>query len=99
MVAQDGSLGSGTLRDALDITRTKDDYEIYEALRRVHLLPENLDEAELKGNPFASLETFVAVGMSSRPAPPRGITLTCAVQREQTLVQARSSSCVWLEPS
>lgn len=23
MVAQDGSLGSGTLRDALDITRTK----------------------------------------------------------------------------
>jgi hypothetical protein len=39
-----------------------DDYEIYEALRRVHLLPENLDDAELKGNAFASLETFVAVG-------------------------------------
>jgi ABC-type multidrug transport system fused ATPase/permease subunit len=78
MVAQDGSLGSGTLRDALDITRqkgtslrlssrihtsadTKDDYEIYEALRRVHLLPENLDDAALKENPFANLDTFVAV--------------------------------------
>jgi ABC-type multidrug transport system fused ATPase/permease subunit len=72
MVAQDGSLGSGTLRDALDITRQKgelsfvkqlitDDYEIYEALKRVHLLPENLDEAELKDNPFANLDTFVAV--------------------------------------
>ena len=40
---------------------TADDYEIYEALKRVHLLPENLDEAELKDNPFANLDTFVAV--------------------------------------
>ena len=38
-----------------------DDYEVYEALRRVHLLSENLDEE--KDNPFANLDTFVAIGM------------------------------------
>ncbi|WWC94460.1 hypothetical protein V866_001306 [Kwoniella sp. B9012] len=61
MVAQDGMLCSGTLRDALDVTGTRDDYEIYEALRRVHLLSDSLTRDELDNNPFANLETFVAI--------------------------------------
>ncbi|WVW84262.1 hypothetical protein I302_106292 [Kwoniella bestiolae CBS 10118] len=61
MVAQDGMLCSGTLRDALDVTGTRDDYEIYEALRRVHLLSDSLTKDELDNNPFANLETYVAI--------------------------------------
>ena len=38
-----------------------DDYEVYEALRRVHLLPQDLNRE--KDNMFANLDTFVAVGM------------------------------------
>ena len=59
MVVQDANLCSGTLRDTLDITGLRDDVEIYEALRRVHLLPENHSGAD---NPFGNLETFVAIG-------------------------------------
>lgn len=76
MVVQEGTLCSGTLRDALDITGsigqwtsyellpsglTIDDHEIYETLRRVHLIPDNASADELKLNPFANLDTFVAV--------------------------------------
>ncbi|ORX40310.1 hypothetical protein BD324DRAFT_607321 [Kockovaella imperatae] len=61
MVVQDGSLNSGTLRDALDLTQSRDDFEIYEALRRVHLLPDSLDPSDLADNQFANLDTFVAV--------------------------------------
>nr|XP_018262736.1 uncharacterized protein I303_04216 [Kwoniella dejecticola CBS 10117]OBR84894.1 hypothetical protein I303_04216 [Kwoniella dejecticola CBS 10117] len=61
MVAQDGMLCSGTLRDALDVTGLRDDYEIYEALRRVHLLSDSLTKDEMESNPFADLETFVAI--------------------------------------
>jgi hypothetical protein len=43
-----------------------DDHEIYEALRRVHLLPDHVDEATVLENPFADLDTFVAVGKSAR---------------------------------
>jgi len=35
---------------------------VYEALRRVHLLPSDASPEELKENPFANLDTFVAVG-------------------------------------
>lgn len=66
MVVQDASLTSGTLRDALDMTGMKDDHEVYGALRRVHLLPENSSKEELKDNPFANLETFVAIGWPTR---------------------------------
>ncbi|ORX35588.1 hypothetical protein BD324DRAFT_682363 [Kockovaella imperatae] len=62
MVAQDGSLCSGTLRDAIDITGEKDDAEIYKALQRVHLLPEIITPTDVKTNPFANLDSFVAVG-------------------------------------
>ena len=65
IVVQDASLYSGTLRDALDISGTKDDREIYEALQKVHLLPEKISQAETKSNPFANLDTFVAIGECS----------------------------------
>ena len=39
-----------------------DDHEIYEALRRVHLLDESVGAEELKDNPFANLDSFVALG-------------------------------------
>ncbi|WVQ99735.1 hypothetical protein IAU59_006877 [Kwoniella sp. CBS 9459] len=61
MVAQDGMLCSGSLRDALDVTGTKDDYEIYEVLRRVHLLSDDLSKDVADSNPFANLDTYVAV--------------------------------------
>lgn len=77
MVVQEGALCSGTLRDALDITGEigvyqdpirqtilslhADDHDIYEALRRVHLIPDNTTPEELQENPFANLDTFVAV--------------------------------------
>lgn len=61
MVVQEGALCSGTLRDALDITGEIDDHEIYEALRRVHLIPDKATPQELQDNPFANLDTFVAV--------------------------------------
>lgn len=68
MVVQDASLCSGTLRDTLDVTGLRDDYEVYEALRRVHLLPEHITKEVQATNPFASLETFVAVGTSASQA-------------------------------
>jgi len=89
MVVQDGSLNSGTLRDALDITHSKgkiiasirkklirclDDWEVYEALQRVHLLPEDLAEEDLKENPFSNLDTFVAVGKSFPLVPDDSIS-------------------------
>ncbi|KAL7420559.1 hypothetical protein Q5752_004510 [Cryptotrichosporon argae] len=61
MVVQDGTLSSGTLREALDITGTKDDYEIYAALKRVHLLPDVITDEVVEKNLFANLDTFVAV--------------------------------------
>lgn len=54
---------------------------MYEALRRVHLLPEKTsDPVELKDNPFANLDTFVAVGQSRRDGLPSVIFLTLCVE-------------------
>ncbi|OCF43038.1 hypothetical protein I317_03131 [Kwoniella heveanensis CBS 569] len=61
MVAQDGMLCSGSLRDALDVTGMKDDHEIYEALRRVHLISDDFSKDVADNNPFADLETYVAI--------------------------------------
>ncbi|BEI85636.1 hypothetical protein CcaverHIS002_0510370 [Cutaneotrichosporon cavernicola] len=60
MVVQDGSLPAGTLRNALDISGEADDADIYDALRRVHLLPAVVTPADVLTNPFADLDTFVA---------------------------------------
>lgn len=64
MVVQDGSLPSGTLRNALDVSGESDDADIYDALKRVHLLPEHVTEQDVATNPFANLDTFVATGGS-----------------------------------
>ena len=58
------------------------------------MLPENMDEAELKGNAFASLETFVAVG---RYIPVLVDVHANVEQREQTSVPGRNSFYVWPE--
>lgn len=50
----------------MSLIQFPDDHEIYEALRRVHLLPDHVDEATVLENPFADLDTFVAVGKSPR---------------------------------
>jgi ABC-type multidrug transport system fused ATPase/permease subunit len=60
MVVQDASLPSGTLRNALDITGAKDDVELYDALKRVHLLPPVVTPDDVRSNVFADLDTFVA---------------------------------------
>jgi ABC-type multidrug transport system fused ATPase/permease subunit len=59
MVAQDGTLPSGTLRRALDVSGERNDADIYDALRRVHLLPSVSDQSGVI-SPFADLDTFVA---------------------------------------
>ncbi|WVQ77878.1 hypothetical protein IAR50_007581 [Cryptococcus sp. DSM 104548] len=61
MVAQDGILCSGSLRDSLDVTGLRTDVEIYEALRKVHLISDDMSEQELQENPFADLDTYVAI--------------------------------------
>lgn len=77
MVAQDGMLCSGTLREALDVTGGRSahffnfrfstynysgDQEIFDALRKVHLISNEMSQEELVENPFANLETYVAIG-------------------------------------
>ncbi|TYJ53022.1 hypothetical protein B9479_006351 [Cryptococcus floricola] len=61
MVAQDGILCSGSLRESLDVTGQRTDSEIYEALRKVHLISGDMTEAETQENPFADLDTYVAI--------------------------------------
>ncbi|OXB35182.1 ATP-dependent bile acid transporter [Cryptococcus neoformans] len=61
MVAQDGMLCSGTLREALDVTGGRSDQEIFDALRKVHLISNEMSQEELIENPFANLETYVAI--------------------------------------
>jgi len=94
MVVQDASLCSGTLRDALDITGEKDDHEVYETLRRVHLLPETLTKEEMRDNPFANLESFVAIGeyICSRRSEYADLP-----KRGQTSVKVSDNYCVSLE--
>lgn len=78
MVAQDGMLCSGTLRESLDVTGGRSahlssvpdfftyacsgDQEIFDALRKVHLISDTMSSEELAKNPFANLETYVAMG-------------------------------------
>ncbi|KAE8539170.1 hypothetical protein D1P53_004260 [Cryptococcus gattii VGV] len=61
MVAQDGMLCSGTLRESLDVTGGRSDQEIFDALRKVHLISDTMSSEELAKNPFANLETYVAM--------------------------------------
>nr|KIR45392.1 hypothetical protein I312_05440 [Cryptococcus bacillisporus CA1280] len=61
MVAQDGMLCSGTLRESLDVTGGRSDQEIFDALRKVHLISDTMSPEGPAKNPFANLETYVAM--------------------------------------
>ncbi|THU79589.1 ATP-binding cassette transporter [Dendrothele bispora CBS 962.96] len=64
IIPQDPAILSGTLRSTLDVFDEYQDSEIYEALRRVHLIPsDNIEEEEtLNANVFRNLESPVSEG-------------------------------------
>ena len=56
---------SGTLRSTLDVFDEYEDADIYEALRRVHLIPADTsaaDDDELNANVFRNLDSPVSEG-------------------------------------
>ncbi|CAE6493905.1 unnamed protein product [Rhizoctonia solani] len=65
IIPQDPTILSGTLRSTLDVFDEYEDYEIFEALQRVHLLP-STDEAEVdlgeNANVFRDLDSPVSEG-------------------------------------
>ncbi|KAG8808267.1 hypothetical protein FRC17_004027, partial [Serendipita sp. 399] len=67
IIPQDPTILSGTLRSTLDIFEEYEDAEIYEALRRVHLIPSeeqvavDIDE-EVNENVFKNLDSPVSEG-------------------------------------
>ncbi|KAG8760589.1 hypothetical protein FRC14_002591 [Serendipita sp. 396] len=67
IIPQDPTILSGTLRSTLDIFEEYEDAEIYEALRRVHLIPSadevvvNSDD-EINENVFKNLDSPVSEG-------------------------------------
>ncbi|KAL0069231.1 hypothetical protein AAF712_003594 [Marasmius tenuissimus] len=69
IIPQDPTILSGTLRSTLDVFDEYDDAEIFEALRRVHLIPSN-DEAEeanedVNTNVFRNLDSPVSEGVKN----------------------------------
>ncbi|KAF8595167.1 P-loop containing nucleoside triphosphate hydrolase protein [Ceratobasidium sp. AG-I] len=65
IIPQDPTILSGTVRSTLDIFGEYEDHEIFEALRRVHLLPsldEPLPEANENMNMFQDLDSPVSEG-------------------------------------
>ncbi|EIW78464.1 multidrug resistance-associated ABC transporter [Coniophora puteana RWD-64-598 SS2] len=71
IIPQDPTILSGTLRSTLDVFNEYEDAEIYEALRRVHLIAsskssvEDLsgdEDAEFNGNVFRNLDSPVSEG-------------------------------------
>ncbi|ODN72751.1 hypothetical protein L202_08188 [Cryptococcus amylolentus CBS 6039] len=61
MISQDGTLCSGSLRESLDVTGLRTDSDIYEALCKVHLISRDMSEEDMRENPFADLNTYVAI--------------------------------------
>lgn len=90
MVAQDGMLCSGTLRESLDVTGGRSahlfsvsdfftyacsgDQEIFDALRKVHLISDTMSPEGSAKNPFANLETYAAMGEHITSQPARYLT-------------------------
>ncbi|KIP06804.1 hypothetical protein PHLGIDRAFT_106557 [Phlebiopsis gigantea 11061_1 CR5-6] len=65
IIPQDPTILSGTLRTTLDVFGEYEDADIYEALRRVHLIPtgDNSEDANtLNANVFQNLESPVSEG-------------------------------------
>ncbi|PSR83534.1 hypothetical protein PHLCEN_2v5688 [Hermanssonia centrifuga] len=66
IIPQDPTILSGTLRSTLDVFHEYDDKEIYEALRRVHLIPaEDAAEEEndaANANVFRNLDSNISEG-------------------------------------
>ncbi|ODO08357.1 ATP-dependent bile acid transporter [Cryptococcus wingfieldii CBS 7118] len=61
IISQDGTLCSGSLRESLDVTGLRTDSDIYEALCKVHLISRDMSEEDRRENPFADLNTYVAI--------------------------------------
>ncbi|OBZ67849.1 ATP-dependent bile acid permease [Grifola frondosa] len=65
IIPQDPTILSGTLRSTLDVFNEYEDAEIYEALRRVHLIPSGDSAAvsdEVNANVFSNLDSHVSEG-------------------------------------
>ncbi|KAK4052550.1 hypothetical protein OIO90_004318 [Microbotryomycetes sp. JL221] len=66
IIPQDPTILSGTLRTTLDIFNEYEDYEIFDALRRVHLIKPNEDPNDVEEganrSPFFNLEAEVSEG-------------------------------------
>lgn len=66
IIPQDPTILSGTLRSSLDVFEEYEDGEIFEALRRVHLIPAEGTSEEAAGtvnaNVFRSLDSSVSEG-------------------------------------
>ncbi|TBU28095.1 multidrug resistance-associated ABC transporter [Dichomitus squalens] len=66
IIPQDPTILSGTLRSTLDVFDEYEDAEIYEALRRVHLIPSGEETAEehegINVNVFRNLDSSVSEG-------------------------------------
>ncbi|KAI0717016.1 multidrug resistance-associated ABC transporter [Earliella scabrosa] len=65
IIPQDPTILSGTLRSTLDVFSEYEDAEIYEALRRVHLIPEgevSEEEEGVNANVFRNLDSPVSEG-------------------------------------
>lgn len=64
IVPQDPTILSGTLRSTLDPLDEYSDHEIFDALKRARLLPQeepvNTSDEEINFNPFRNLETEVS---------------------------------------
>ncbi|KAG7095389.1 hypothetical protein E1B28_006144 [Marasmius oreades] len=66
IIPQDPTILSGTLRSTLDVFNEYEDAEIFEALRRVHLIPSSHEieeeDQEVNANIFRNLDSSVSEG-------------------------------------